>query len=89
MLEREFVVASGSFLRGMAATWERSAARTLSPALFQIHQIPFVDTHLFVRDLVVNYIAQHGGVTPASGARRDGRVQIMHLHKEPNQNGHT
>ena len=89
LLEREFIVASGSFLRGMAATWERSAARTLSLELFQIHQIPSVDSHLFVRDLVVNYVAQHGGVTPASGARRDGRVQISHLHKEQNQNGHT
>ena len=89
LLEREFVVASGSFLRGMAATWEKSAARTLSLALFQIHRIPSVDSHLFIRDLVESFIAQHGGVTPASGARRDGRVQISHLHKEPNQNGHT
>jgi 5'-nucleotidase / UDP-sugar diphosphatase len=89
LLEREFVVASGSFLRGMAAAWERSAGRILSVELFQIHRIPFVDSHLFVRDLVEYYIAEHGGVTPASGARRDGRVQIMHLHKEPNQHGHT
>ncbi len=89
LLDREFVVASGSFLRGAAATWERYAAQTLSLDLYQIHQIPYADSHLLVRDLMVEHITQHGGVTPASGARRDGRVQVLHMHKESNRNGHT
>jgi len=59
----------------------------LSHTLFQIRQIPYVDSHLFIRELLTGYIAQHGGVTPASGAARDGRIQILHRHKEPIYNG--
>lgn len=89
LLGREFVVAGGSFLRGYAAAWERSTAQTFLHPLFQIRQIPYVDSHLFTRELLASYIVQHGGVMPASGAARDGRIQIRHRHKEPRQNGKT
>ena len=89
LLVRSFLVASGSFLRGPAATWERYADQALSLSLFQIHQIPFLDTRLFVRDLMVRHISEHGGVTPEGGAVRDGRLQIVQVDKELTNNGYT
>ena len=34
-------------------------------------------THLYVRDLLVDYISSAGGVLAEAGARRDGRLQIV------------
>jgi hypothetical protein len=33
-------------------------------------------TSLVARDLLLEHIVAHGGVLPAAGARRDGRVRI-------------
>jgi hypothetical protein len=41
-----------------------------------IRQVSHMDTPLFLRDELVAYITENGGVTAEGGAKRDGRVQI-------------
>lgn len=75
-MERSFAVACTSFVQMLCATWERQAAAQQHLALLDAHQFPKADTRLFLRDELVAYIRSHGGVTPESGARRDGRMII-------------
>jgi hypothetical protein len=60
----------------LCATWERQASAQENLALLDAHQFPKADTRLFLRDELIAYIRAHGGVTPESGARQDGRVII-------------
>lgn len=73
-LERSFLVACSSFLRKPAAAWEKwaeSQFKTLDVCAW-----PRLHTDLFLRDEMVVYIRDNGGVTTAGGARRDGRLQL-------------
>lgn len=74
--EREFFVASTSFVRGPAAAWEAYARQVLHLPLVALDELPHVYTHLYVRDLLVAYIVAHGGVLASSSAQRDGRLEI-------------
>lgn len=74
--ERIFLVACTSFMRMPAVTWERQACERDHLALFDPRGLPMEETRLFVRNELVDFIREHGGVTPASGARRDGRLVI-------------
>jgi hypothetical protein len=76
-LERAFLIAATSFLRGPAAAWEEQVAAQLPDPPFDLAAVPRGFTGLPVRDLLLDHIAAHGGVLPAGGARRDGRVQIL------------
>ena len=73
---RTFTVACTSFMHMPASTWERQACDNLHMTLFDAHKLPKEETRLFVRDEMLAYIRTHGGVTPESGAQRDGRVII-------------
>ena len=75
-LERIFVVATNSFVRGPAAGWEVHARTQIERALFDPQQLPQEYTALFVRDLLVEHITAHGGVLPEDGAQRDGRLRV-------------
>ena len=72
---RTFLVASSNFARMPAAAWESFVARDL--ALMHIHNLPHLDTNLFLRKELVKYITNAGGVTEEAGAKRDGRVRII------------
>jgi hypothetical protein len=74
--ERTFTVACTSFVHMLCATWERQVAAQQRLALLDAHQLPREDTRLFLRNELIAYIRAHGGVTPESGARRDGRLII-------------
>ncbi|MDW8318051.1 MAG: bifunctional UDP-sugar hydrolase/5'-nucleotidase [Anaerolineae bacterium] len=76
-MDRTFVVACPSFVRGLAAAWERRAAAELGFLPLSLSQWPMTDTGLFVRHELVSYIKAVGGVTAAAGARRDGRVRVL------------
>jgi len=76
-LERTFVVATSSFVRGPAGGWEAHPRTQLGGALFDLQQLPQEYTALFVRDLLVEYITAHGGVLPEGGAKRDGRLRVF------------
>jgi len=76
-LDDVFVAACASFVREPARTWEAEAARTGRLDLFSLHQAPHRDTGLFLRQELITYILEHGGVTAQAGARRDGRLVIQ------------
>ena len=76
-LDRSFVVASTSFVRGLSAAWEACAPAALASALFDLSSLPREYTTRRVRDLLVDHILAHGGVLPAGGAKRDGRLRVL------------
>ena len=75
-LDRQFLVASTSFVRGPATAWEAYARQVLHLSLVSLDELPHEYTHLYVRDLLVAHIVAHGGVLASSGAQRDGRLEI-------------
>jgi 2',3'-cyclic-nucleotide 2'-phosphodiesterase (5'-nucleotidase family) len=76
-LDRSFQLVCSSFVRETAVPWEKYAARTLGVSLMDIRQVTHLDTPLYMRDELVTYIKEVGGVTEAGGARRDGRVSLV------------
>lgn len=85
-LERTFLVACASFFREAAMAWEGCTARELGLPIANPQDWPHIDTQLFVRDEMIAYIREHGGVTEEAGARCDGRLQVVwdgsHLTRE-------
>lgn len=76
-LDHTFQVVCSNFLRKPATAWERYGRIVLGLPLMDIHQFSYLETTLFLRDVLVQYIAKNGGVTEAGGAVRDGRLTIM------------
>lgn len=76
-LERSFQLVCSSFMRETAVSWEKYATRTLGLALMDIGQVTHLDSPLYLRDEMVAYIQEVGGVTEAGGAKRDGRVRLI------------
>ncbi len=74
--DRTFTIATTSFVRGPAATWEACVGAYLHRPLFDLSRVTREPTRLCARDLLLEHIAAHGGVTAAGGARQDGRVAI-------------
>lgn len=81
-LDRSFQMVCSSFVREPAAAWEKHAMRTLAIPLMDIRQLSHRDTPLFLRDELVAYITENGGVTGAAGAKRDGRIQTVNQSEE-------
>lgn len=76
-LGRSLLIACSSFVRRAASVWEAYARQYLNMPLVDIREWPRIDTHLFLRDEMIAYIREHGGVTEAGGARLDGRLEIV------------
>ena len=77
-LERIFVVATSSFVRGPAGGWETHARTQHGQSLFDLQQLPQEYTALFVRDLLVEYhvtagCCEGGGGGCAEAARSEAR----------------
>jgi len=75
-LSRSFQVICSSFVREPAVPWEEYARQILDLPMMDIRQISHQDTPLFLRNELVAYISENGGVTASGGVIRDGRVQI-------------
>ncbi|NOX60540.1 MAG: bifunctional metallophosphatase/5'-nucleotidase [Chloroflexi bacterium] len=75
LLDRSFLAVCSSFIREPAAAWENRMARRFP--LMQLRDLTHLDTGLFLRDEMVFYIQERGGVTEEAGARRDGRVVCL------------
>lgn len=73
-LHRSFLVACSSFIRQPARAWESYESSRL--ALMDIQTFTHLDTGLFLRDELVAYIREHGGVTAQAGVARDGRLVV-------------
>ena len=74
---RSFLVACTSFTRQSAQTWEHLTGKLHDVSFVDVHAFPHLDPHLFLRDLLVAYIREHGGVTEEGGVRRDGRLKFV------------
>lgn len=76
-LERSFLIACSSFVRQAAIAWEKYAVQYANLPLVNMHAWPRLDTNMFLRDELIVYIRENGGITEQGGARRDDRVQII------------
>lgn len=76
-LERSFLMACTSFTRKSAQTWERLVGRMHGFTFVDVHGFPHLDPHLFLRDVLIAYIREHGGLTEEGGVRRDGRLEFV------------
>lgn len=76
-LDRLFTVAASSFVRQAALAWEQCAGRDQNLALVNLHAWPHRDIHLYLRNELITFIREIGGVTEQNGARRDGRLKII------------
>lgn len=75
--EKSFWVACTSFFRELSGSWEERVRAEVQLMAFD-HTNPGCEpTELFLRNEMIAYIRQHGGVTEAAGAVRDGRVQVV------------
>ncbi len=75
--ERVYTVACSSFVRQLAGPWERRAAAELGFIPLTLQPWPATDSGLFLRQELMTYIEQAGGVTAAAGAQRDGRLRVL------------
>ena len=75
-LERIFLVACIGFVRRRVASWE---AQHSSLPLLDVQALPCRSTDLILRDEMIAYVREHGGVTEEAGATRDGRVELKDL----------
>jgi 2',3'-cyclic-nucleotide 2'-phosphodiesterase (5'-nucleotidase family) len=73
---RIFRAAYPGFLRQPCREWDLQAIRDFKLPLLRVWEMPYVDTDYLVRREIVAYIKQHGGVTEAAGAKRDGRLLV-------------
>lgn len=75
--DHSFLMASSNFTRRSARSWETLARRYYEPEIFDLNRLPHLDPHLFLRNELITYIRENGGVTAEGGARRDGRVRFI------------
>ena len=76
LAEVSFMVATTCFTRKLAAPWEAQWNRTRESPLLDLHQFPFTETDISMRQEIVTYIQEHGGVDQAGGANCDGRLRV-------------
>jgi hypothetical protein len=75
--DRSLLVACTSFCRKAALPWERHTSQTLRMLYTDLLAASYIETDLLVRDEMIAYILEHGGVTQEAGVRRDGRLTIF------------
>ena len=75
--DRLYTVACPSFVRQLAAPWERQAAAELDLFPLALESWRVTDTGLFLRQELISTIEKGGGVTESGGAKRDGRVRVL------------
>lgn len=75
--EQTFWLACTNFFRELAGAWEESVAEKVCLMTFDRAKFNCEPTELLLRNELIAIIREHGGVTEAAGAARDGRVQIF------------
>ncbi len=76
-LDTIFSIAGTSFVREYASSWELLDDQHRSCQLIDLDTLPFVDTDVFLRRELVRYIQGKGGISAATGAHCDGRLQVL------------
>jgi 5'-nucleotidase/5'-nucleotidase/UDP-sugar diphosphatase len=77
-LEKIFTIVSTSFIRNSAITWETKWHSSSAYPLLDINTFPFKETDFLLRQELVAYIRENGGVTRSCGAQQDGRLTITY-----------
>lgn len=75
-LATTFTVISHSFLRHICRPWEISAQQQ-GLEIFPLADLPTKRLGTFMRDAMVTYTQQQGGILSVGGAAIDGRLQII------------
>ncbi len=77
-LDKTFVVAGSSFLRVTSLPWEKYQTDDPQLPLLPLDDLSLSrrDTGLLLSRELMAYIREQGGITPATGAKRDGRLQV-------------
>ena len=75
-LEKEFLIATTSFVRELAGNWENCHDQSLGCDLVNIHDFTHFESDYFMRRELVKYIIDQGGITRETGARLDGRLRV-------------
>lgn len=70
-------IATTSFTRQGAKIWENSLEPQLLDKLVDLNDFHHTETDIFLRQEMVSYIQDHGGISSASGAKRDGRLMVL------------
>jgi hypothetical protein len=77
ILERTFNFACIDSTRRPSFDWEAQVARRLDLPIFDLSALPHEDTPLVMREEMLGYIREHGGVTAEGGATHDGRLRCI------------
>jgi len=75
-LEKEFLMATTSFVRELAGNWENCHDQSLGCDLVDINDFTHFESDYFLRRELVKYIIDQGGITRKTGARLDGRLRV-------------
>jgi len=75
-LDRNYLVATTSFVREFASNWEACNDQSTSCELIDLHDYEHYEKDYFMRRELIKYIMDHGGVSNENGARLDGRLKV-------------
>lgn len=75
--ERRIIIVFPGVFRHLAMPWERAMMEHCSLACFPLARLSPVPVGMFMRRVLTAYIQEVGGITPAAGGRRDGRLKIV------------
>lgn len=75
-LNHRFLLATHSHFRASAAAWEKIHWLAGIPRIDRQHW-PVIETELSLREECLDYMQQHGGIKRSTGARLDGRLQVV------------
>lgn len=75
-LEKEFLIATTSFVRELAGNWENCHDQSSGCDLVKIQDITHFESDYFMRRELVKCIIDQGGITHETGARLDGRLKV-------------
>ena len=75
-LEKEFLIATTSFVRELAGNWENCHDQSLGCDLVNFHDFTHFESDYFMRRELVKYIMHQGGITQETGAQLDGRLKV-------------
>jgi 5'-nucleotidase / UDP-sugar diphosphatase len=82
-LDKKFVAAATNFTRALAFNWEGCPEQHTGCSLVKLSAYPYFETDLLIRQVLISYIQDHGGVTKTGGAARDGRLTIFEEKEYP------
>lgn len=75
-LDKEFLIATTSFVRELAGNWENCRDQLAGCDLIDIHEFDYFESDYFMRRELVKYILDQGEISEKTGALIDGRLKV-------------